>query len=120
MPRTKRSLRNAAALLAACALFAAGCAGMKPEGRQILQQPANCERAQMDIHALKDTRAAGGLRFVQGIQAIAPPMVVLSLLRDLFIGKPYRSVYLDHWRVAFGSYNKKIDARVSELESCGN
>ncbi len=119
MPRTKRTLRNAAAMLAACALFAAGCAGMKPDGRQILQQPANCERAQMDIHALKDTRASGGWRFAQGLQGIAPPMVVLSVLRDLFIGKPYRSVYLDHWRVAFGSYNRKIDARVEYLQACG-
>jgi hypothetical protein len=43
---------------------------------------------------------------------------VLSLLRDI-IGKPYRSIYLDHWRVAFGSYSEKIDVRVGELEACG-
>ena len=45
-------------------------------------------------------------------------MVVLSLLRDIFIGKPYRSIYLDHWRVAFGSYNRQIDERVRELNGC--
>ena len=45
-------------------------------------------------------------------------MVALSLLRDIFIGWPYRSIYLDHWRVAFGSYNTRIDTRVAELDSC--
>jgi len=53
----------------------------------------------------------------QGIQGIAPPMVVLSLLRDIY-GKPFRSVYLDHWRIAFGSYNRRIDERVTELQAC--
>ena len=103
-------------MLAACALFAAGCAGMTPEARQILQQPANCEQ---DTQELEASRAGGGKRFVQGLQGIAPPLLVLSLLRDIFIGKPYRSIYLDHWRVAFGSYNKKIDERVAEIrQSC--
>ena len=46
-----------------------------------------------------------------------PPMIVLSLIRDI-IGKPYRSIYLDHWRVAFGSWNNRIDERVAELNEC--
>ena len=45
-------------------------------------------------------------------------MIVLSLLRDV-IGIPYRSIYLDHWRVAFGTYNHSIDHRVIELRACG-
>ncbi len=111
--------RTVAAMFTACALFASGCAGMSPEARQILQQPANCAQAQPDIETLEGSRPSGGKRFTQGLQAIAPPMVALSLLRDIFIGEPYRSIYLDHWRVAFGSYNNKIDARVTELrQSC--
>ncbi len=106
-------------MLTACALFATGCAGMSPEARLILQQPASCEQAQQDMEELQDSRASGGKRVVQGFQGILPPLVVLSLLRDIFIGEPYRSIYLDHWRVAFGSYNNQIDARVEELQACG-
>jgi len=46
-------------------------------------------------------------------------MIVLSLLRDV-IGKPYRSIYLDHWRVAFGSFNKQIEGRMAELDACSS
>ncbi len=105
------------AALAAFALFISGCAGITPDARQMLQEPATCQNAQRDIRTLEDGRASGGTRVVQGIQGVAPPMVVLSLLRDIY-GKPFRSVYLDHWRIAFGSYNNKIDARVEELRAC--
>ncbi len=44
-------------------------------------------------------------------------MVILSLLRDIFIGKPYRGIYLDHWRVSFGSYDRQIDERVGDLNA---
>ncbi len=92
---------------------------MNLDAREILQRPASCDSAQPDIEALEASRAGGGKRLVQGLQGIMPPLLILSLLRDAFIGKPYRSIYLDHWRVAFGSYNNKIDARVAELqESC--
>ena len=107
-----------AGFAAAVALVATGCAGISPEARQMLQQPADCASAQQDIEVLKEDRAGAGLRVVQGIQGIAPPMVVLSSLRDIFIGKPFRSVYFDHWRIAFGSYNGQIDAKVVELEGC--
>jgi hypothetical protein len=91
---------------------------MNLDARQILQQPANCEAAQPDTQALEASRPGGFKRFTHGLQGIMPPMVVLSLLRDI-VGKPYRSIYLDHRRVAFGSYSKQIDARVAELAACG-
>ncbi len=114
----KRTTSTGAALLAACALLATGCAGMNPDARQMLQEPVECGNAQRDIQVLEESRPGGFKRFTQGLQGIAPPMVVLSLLRDIFIGKPYRSIYLDHWRVAFGSYNRKIEERVEELNAC--
>ena len=64
-------------------------------------------------------RAASGLwRVNQGMQGIMPPLAVLSVLRDV-VGVPYRSIYLDHWRVAFGTYDHAIDHRVDELKRCG-
>ena len=112
----KRS-RMVPAGLVVCLLVGTGCAGINADARLLLQQPASCEKPATDKSTLEDSRASGGKRFVQGMQGIMPPMIVLSLLRDIY-GKPYRSIYLDHWRVAFGSYNKQIDQRVSELEAC--
>ena len=106
-------------MLAACGLIASGCAGMHADARQLLQEPLDCANAQQDIQVLEDSRPGGFKRVTQGLQAVAPPMIVLSLLRDIFIGKPYRSIYLDHWRVAFGTYDDAIDHRVSELQVCG-
>jgi hypothetical protein len=109
-------LRATAVLLCVCVL-ASGCAGMNPDARAMLQEPASCENPQGDTETLEASRAGGGKRFLRGLQGIMPPMIVLSLLRDI-VGKPYRSIYLDHWRVAFGSYNRKIDERVTELKQC--
>ena len=66
-------------------------------------------------------------RFTQLLQAVPPAgAIVLSGFRDIFIGKPYRitgkpyrSIYLDHWRVADGHYNRRaIEARVEEPKAC--
>jgi hypothetical protein len=104
--------------VAICAALSLGCAGMNADARLSLQQPADCATAQADIQTLEASRGNGWWRAGQGLQGIVPVTAVLSLLRDAY-GKPYRSIDLDHWRVAFGSYNKKIDARVTELKNCG-
>lgn len=95
----------------------AGCAGISAQSRQMLQEPASCENAGQDIQTLQQDRAGALERVGQGLQGILPPAVVISLLRDAY-GKPFRSIYLDHWRIAFGSYNGRIDARVRELQEC--
>ena len=118
MPLSGSLQRTAVALIAAIALFAAGCAGIDPGARKMLQEPPNCGAAAQDVQTLEDARQGGLTRFSQFIQGVAPPIIILSLLRDIFIGKPYRSIYLDHWRVAFGSYNRKIEERVEELNAC--
>ncbi len=109
---------RATAILTLCVLTSYGCAGMNPDARKMLQEPASCSEPQSDIQFLEEHRPGGFKRFTQGLQAITPPMIVLSLLRDIFIGKPYRSIYLDHWRVAFGTYDHAIDHRVIELRAC--
>ncbi len=115
MNRSRPTLRTAAAMLAACALGTSGCAVMKPDARQLLQEPPECGQS---VEPLEASRGGGWWRFGQGLQAILPPLIVLSVLRDSLIAKPYRSIYLDHWRVAFGSYNRRIDLRVEYLEAC--
>jgi len=90
---------------------------MHPDARKLLQEPADCANAQQDIQVLEDSRPGRFKRVTQGLQAVAPPMIVLSLLRDI-VGIPYRSIYLDHWRVAFGTYDHAIDHRVEKLHEC--
>jgi hypothetical protein len=85
----------------------------------MLQQPVSCGDVAAAKQTLEDGRASGGIRFLQGLQGLLPPMIVLSLLRDI-VGKPYRSIWLDHYRVAFGSYNNQIDARKAELDACNS
>jgi hypothetical protein len=104
-------------VVAGLALLNTACAGISAEARSNIQEPVMCADAPAQIDLLQENRAKPGLRVVQGVQALAPPMVVLSLLRDVY-GKPFRSIYLDHWRIAFGSYNRRIDERVSELQAC--
>lgn len=118
MKNKRWSLRSGTVVLMVFCLLAAGCAGMNPEARKMLQEPMSCANSQVDIQLLEDHRPGAFKRVTQGLQAVAPPMIVLSLLRDIFIGKPYRSIYLDHWRVAFGTYDHAIDHRVSELRTC--
>ena len=112
-------LRRATAILSLCVLASYGCAGMHADARKMLQEPMNCANPQGDIQILEDSRPGAFKRITQALQALAPPMIALSLLRDIFIGIPYRSIYLDHWRVAFGTYDHSIDHRVSELKACG-
>ncbi len=118
MNHRRWSLRSGTAVLVVFGLLATGCAGMNPDARKMLQKPASCANPQADLQLLEEHRPGTFKRITQGLQAVAPPMIVLSLLRDI-IGLPYRSIYLDHWRVAFGTYDRKIDDRVSELRACG-
>jgi hypothetical protein len=92
---------------------------MTPEARSMLQQPVSCEDVAGSKQTLEESRADGWWRAFQGLQGLLPPMIVLSLLRDI-VGKPYRSIWLDHYRVAFGSYNDQIDARKAELDACNS
>jgi hypothetical protein len=113
----ERAHWRTAAMVTLITMTGYGCAGMNPDARKMLYEPASCDSPQADIKTLEDSRPGGFKRFTQGIQAIAPPIIVLSLLRDV-VGIPYRSIYLDHWRVAFGTYDHKIDHRVEKLQAC--
>jgi hypothetical protein len=60
---------------------------MNADARKMLQEPMNCANPQGDIQVLEESRPGGFKRVTQGLPALAPPMIVLSLLRDIFIGK---------------------------------
>ena len=113
----RRHITRGLAILISATMLSAGCVGIDPEARKLLQEPANCSSAQQDTQTLQAAEAHAGKRVAHVVQGVFPVAVVLSLIRDV-IGKPYRSIYLDHWRVAFGSYNNQIRERVGELNAC--
>jgi hypothetical protein len=105
-------MRSCLAGLLALAL-ASGCVSIPERTKHELESPVSCENVDLQMARLARDHAAPGNRFVAGFQGIFPLSVVISLIRDV-LAKP-RGIYLDHWRVAFGSYNDKIEARMDEL-----
>jgi hypothetical protein len=97
----------------AVALLLAGCAGISPQAKRLLAEPSSCIAPQTDIGLLEHSRRGGGLRFLQAMHGILPPVALVSLVRSL-LGMP-PGMYADHWRVATGRYNTKIDARIIEI-----
>ena len=95
------------------AMVLSGCVGISPQAKRLLAEPAGCIAPQTDIALLGQSRSGGGRRFLQAMHGILPPLALVSLVRSL-IGKP-PGMYADHWRVATGRYNTKIDARMIEI-----
>jgi hypothetical protein len=106
-----------AAVCITCITCVVGCASIPERTKRDLTLPVECENADLQLARMARDHAAPGERFVAGLQGILPPAVLISLGRDL-AGKP-RGIYLDHWRVAFGQYNEKIEARIDQThEQC--
>ncbi len=112
-------MRLATRCLSGLAIFGLACASIPERTKRELAAPIECEDLDLQMARLSRDHSAPMQRFVAGVQGILPPAVVISLVRDL-LGKP-RGIYVDHWRVAFGSYNEKIEGRMDQLfEKCGD
>jgi hypothetical protein len=108
-----RPIRALAAVLMLVGL--AGCVQFNPAARHSLEAAPNCSTRINDVVLLESNRSGGWTRTSQGLQAILPPAFIISWIRDI-AGKP-RGLYLDHWKVALGIYNRRITERVKELNS---
>ena len=108
-----RSTRTLTLVL--CVVGLVGCVQFDPAARHSLEAPPNCSTRINDIVLLESNRTGGWTRTSQGLLAILPPSVIISLIRDI-AGKP-RGLYLDHWKVALGIYNRRITERVTELNT---
>jgi len=73
--------------------------------------PVNCATAEGDIRVLRGEKAHVAERVAQGVTAIYPAGLVVGLLT----GTEGTKI-----RVATGEYNKKLDAKIAEIQStCG-
>lgn len=111
MRNKKTALRSIAATLAV-ALMASGCAmKFKKEEKAAERTPVNCATADGDIRVLRSEKAHVAEQVGLGVMAIYPAGLVLGLLT----GTEGTKI-----QVATGEYNKKLDAKIAEIQAqCG-
>ena len=94
-----------ALLLQACAM------GMKKDEKAAEQMPVNCATADGDLRVLKSEKANVAEQIALGVTAIYPAGLVMGLLT----GTEGTKI-----QVATGEYNKKLDAKIAEIQNtCG-
>lgn len=99
-------------------VIVAGCVSIPESTKRELESPLECHHVDMQMARLSSDRPTPVKRVRAVIQGVFPIAVAISLVRGV-LGKP-RGIYRDHWRVAFGVYNEKIDDRMHDLrDRCG-
>ena len=106
------SVRPALSVGLAALLLATGCATkLKQEEKAIEHEAVNCATAEGDIRVLKGEKAHVAEQVALGVTAIYPAGLVVGLLTGT------EGIKL---RVASGEYNRRIDAKIAEIEAaCG-
>ena len=90
-----------------------GCAmGQKKVEKELASPPpVNCETAEGDIRVLRSEKAHVAGQIAAGVTAIFPAGLVIGILTGTEGTK---------LRVATGEYNRKIDARIADIQrTCG-
>ena len=113
-----RSHPLAMLVTALCLAFAVSCASISQETIAAIQRPVDCSTAEEDVTFLEDERSGFFGRLFAGITAVLPPGSFIVIGRGIFNSPD--GIWTDKWKVAFGSYNRKIDDKVTETRSqCG-
>ena len=105
-------------LTALCLVFTVSCASISQDTIAAIERPVDCSSAEQDVTFLEDERSGFFGRLFAGITAVLPPGSFIVIIRGIFNSPD--GIWTDKWKVAFGSYNRKIDDKVSETRSqCG-
>jgi hypothetical protein len=109
---TRHALRSGIAAALALGLLSSGCAmRMKKEEKAAEEMPVNCATADGDIRLLRSEKAHVAEQIAMGVTAIYPAGLVVGLLTGTEGTK---------LQVATGEYNKKLDAKIAQIQSeCG-
>jgi hypothetical protein len=94
------------------ALLSPGCAmNLKKDEKAAEQMPVNCATADGDLRVLRSEKAHVAEEIALGVTAIYPAGLIVGLLT----GTEGTKI-----QVATGEYNKKLDAKIAEIQStCG-
>ena len=99
-------------------VFSLSCASISQETIAAIEKPVDCSSASEDIAFLDDEKSGFFGRLIAGITAVLPPGVFIVIGRDLF-NSP-EGIWADKFRVASGSYNRKIDDKIAGTkQQCG-
>ena len=105
--------RSTRVVVVLCAVALVACVGITPETKMTISQPVDCSLAFEDIAHLENAHASIGKRFFQGLMGVMPPSIIVSLFRAA--ARAPEGMYLDHWRVATGSYNEQMDEKIESI-----
>lgn len=99
-------------ILAGClAVGMIGCAPISKTAEEDMAQPVNCNTAEGDIRSLNTEKAHVGEEIGRGVTAIVPIGLVVGVVTR---------TEGDSLKVATGTYNKQIDAKIAEIKvQCG-
>lgn len=98
---------------AICLLVLGGCKNRSPfpsiseETKQEVAKPVDCSTAEQDVAILEEERASVGKRMLKGVQSLLPISVVAGIL----LGD-----YTDRVKVAVGTYNNDLEAKIAEIQ----
>ena len=110
--------RHTTVFLSLLLVFSLSCASISQETIAAIEQPVDCSSASEDVTYLDDEKSGFFGRLFAGITAVLPPGSFIVIGRDLF-GAP-DGIWTDKWKVAFGSYNRKIDDKIAGTkQQCG-
>jgi len=99
-------------------VFSLSCASISQETIAAIKKPVDCSSASEDVAYLDDEKSGFFGRLLAGITAVLPPGSFIVIGRDLF-GAP-DGIWTDKWKVASGSYNRKIDDKIAGTkQQCG-
>jgi hypothetical protein len=89
-----------------------GCAAQAPASKQQVQanlaKPIDCSTAAADIQALNSEKARTSQEIENGVSSIVP----VGAVAHMFGGSEKDSL-----EIATGEYNKKLDAKISEIRT---
>ncbi len=110
--------RHSVVYLSVLLVFALSCASISQETIAEIKKPVDCSSASEDIAYLDDEKSGFFGRLFAGIGAVVPPSVFIVIGRDLFNSPD--GIWGDKFRVASGSYNRKIDDKIAGTkQQCG-
>ena len=107
-------------MLSIVVLFAVGCANRKNVSpvptiddkiKRNLAAPINCSTAKRDVAVLEKEKASIGKQMLSGVRSVMP----IAAAGGILMGD-----YNDRLKVATGTYNSDIEAKISDIKKACN
>lgn len=88
-------------------LILCGCATISDQANYQLGKSVDCSTADLDIKILEGEKASVSKKAISGVRSVLPASIVVGILSG---------DYKNRVKVAAGSYNRDIDAKIKEIK----